>query len=99
MKFKRIYLNNDKNTIYQKLEANNFKIKILISSLLNKNILFFFLNKFVQNNMSILKVNSIKNFCLDSGRSRGLQKTLWLSRIKLREFINNSLLNGIKKAS
>ena len=76
MKFKRICLNNNKSIIYQKFEITNFKIKILISSLLNKNILFYFLNKFVQNNMPILKVNSIKNFCLDSGRSRGLQKTL-----------------------
>lgn len=99
MKFKRIYLSNNKNLIYQKVEINNFKIKILISSLLNKNILFFFLNKFVQNKMCALKVNSITNFCLESGRSRGLQKTLWVSRIKLRESINNSFLNGIKKAS
>jgi len=99
MKFKRIYLNNNKNIIYQKFEITNFKIKILLSSLLNKNILFFFLNKFIQNNMPILKVNNINNFCLDSGRFRGLQKTLWLSRIKLREFINTSLLNGIKKVS
>jgi ribosomal protein S14 len=28
-----------------------------------------------------------------------LQKTFWLSRIKLREFVNNRLLTGIKKAS
>jgi ribosomal protein S14 len=99
VKFKRIYLNNNQNKVYRKLETNNLKVKFLIFSLLNKNIIFFFLNKFLQNTMPILKVNKIKNFCIESGRAKGLQKTLWLSRIKLREFVNNSLLNGVKKAS
>jgi hypothetical protein len=74
MKFKRVFLKNKKTIMYQKLEVKSLKIKILISSLLSKNIIFYFLNKFLSNILS-LKVNSIKNFCVESGRSRGLQKT------------------------
>jgi len=98
MKFKRVYLINKKNILYNRYEFVNFKIKILICSLFNKNILFLFLNKFLSDSLS-LKTTIIKNYCLDSGRSRGLQKQFWLSRIKLREFIAKRLICGFKKAS
>ena len=57
----------------------------------------------VLNNSSKLKLLSsltkVKNRCFVTSRSGGINKRLSLSRIKMRELINSSLVPGFKKCS
>jgi len=96
MKFKHLYLKKKK--VYKKLEIVKFKVEVLIYSLLNRNIVFSFLFRYLQKNLLVMN-QSIRNFCIESGRSRGLQKKNWVSRIVLREIISKSFLCGFKKSS
>jgi ribosomal protein S14 len=98
MKFKRLFIRKKYNNLFRKSEIIKRKLQILMCSLLNKNIIFFFLNMYLQKNLSLNSI-SIRNYCIESGRSRGLQKKFWLSRIKLREVTSQSFLCGLKKAS
>nr|YP_010577913.1 ribosomal protein S14 [Cryptomonas pyrenoidifera]UZP15133.1 ribosomal protein S14 [Cryptomonas pyrenoidifera] len=44
-------------------------------------------------------VNKTKNRCFITSRSGGINRKVSLSRIKLREFVNNGLIPGFKKHS
>jgi len=43
--------------------------------------------------------NRIRNRCNATGRPRGYYRRFGLSRITLREFVNNGLVPGVRKAS
>jgi len=57
----------------------------------------------ILNNSSKLKflssLTKVKNRCFVTSRSAGINKKLSLSRIKMRELINNALVPGFKKYS
>jgi len=43
--------------------------------------------------------NRVRNRCNATGRPRGYYRRFGLSRITLREFVNNGLVPGVRKAS
>jgi ribosomal protein S14 len=57
----------------------------------------FFLKQFFLKDLS--SQIKIKNFCLESGGVKNLNKNLGLSRIKVRELTTLRLFSGLKKIS
>jgi ribosomal protein S14 len=48
---------------------------------------------------NLASLTKVKNRCFITSRSGSINKKLSLSRIKLREFVNNGIVPGIKKYS
>jgi len=99
MKFKRFNFNHKLKKKFINKECKKFIFVTLITSLWSKSIIFFFLNKFFSYWKPFFNIISIRNYCLDSGRSKNLKKQFWVSRISLRELNNTKLMGGLKKAS
>lgn len=95
---KYLIAKNKKNrTNYNLLE----KKKLLLKSI-NKNL--FFSNKYrnhAKNKLIILKgyKSFLKNYCIISGRSRGIIRKYNISRMLFKQFANFGYLKGIKKGS
>lgn len=81
---------------FEKNESKTRSLKIL-TRLKDINYLEV-LNSFSKLNR-ICFVNKVKNRCFITSRSGSIYKKLGLSRIKLREFVNNGIVPGFKKHS
>lgn len=99
MKFKRYKKDLKRRKLYEKTEffQKVLKIFFLYSSAINikliikKNIYF----KLLKNCFK----SRIKNYCIISGRSRGIYGKLRVSRIVFRRLNNKGFFFGIKKAT
>jgi ribosomal protein S14 len=99
MKFKRYKKDLKKRKLYKKTEffQKLLKIFFLYSSetnmklIIKKNVYF----KLLKNCFK----STIKNYCIISGRSRGIYSKLRVSRIVFRRLNNKGFFFGIKKAT
>ena len=99
MKFKRYKKDLKKRKLYKKTEffQKLLKIFFLYSSetnmklIIKKNVYF----KLLKNCFK----SRIKNYCIISGRSRGIYSKLRVSRIVFRRLNNKGFFFGIKKAT
>ena len=98
MKFKRLHRINHKKLKYIKMECFKLQIRFILYSLWSKGIIFYFLNQLYLTKKIIPSV-SIRNFCVETGRSRNLQSKFWVSRIQLKSLTSCRLITGLKKAS
>jgi len=90
----------------QKFKRKEFKKHELLNLFLKKNIIdikedqykllcqMYLIKKIKRNSISV-----IKDFCLITGRSRGIIKDFKISRIKFKEFALKGLLPNISKLS
>jgi ribosomal protein S14 len=99
MKYRRRIKDINKRELYIKTEIVQRAIKTLCFSF-NTNILHFAAlnNDLISNQYNYFKTH-IKNFCIISGRSRGIHKKFKVSRIALRELSSKGYFFGLKKAS
>lgn len=95
---------NKKRSLFFKLENLKKIYKIIFIAILNKKkyrakqkFLYIKLLKLKQIIGRISKTQ-LKNRCLVSNRSKSIMRPFFLSRIKMREYINAGLLPGYKKA-
>lgn len=51
------------------------------------------------NKISFFKATKIRNFCIFTGRSRGVIQKFGVSRFIFRELADNGLITGLKRAS
>jgi len=95
MKTRRFFRDINKRKLFKNIELIqrvnkvlyfSFKINFLKIILLENYSYFFFQTQ-------------IKNFCVISGRSRGIHKNFKVSRILLRELSGKGYFFGLKKAS
>ena len=95
------YIQRDKGRrlLFNKLEKKRLHYKCVIRNLslpINvRSTLVSFLNKLNRNSALV----RARNRCVLSGRGRGVHKFSKLSRIKLRELVNQGLLLGLCKSS
>lgn len=96
MKRKRQFQDNKKRNVYKKTELIQRLIKLFNFSF-NTNILKFLLLE------KIFKFKEFRtrivNFCVISGRSKGIYRKFKLSRIILRELSGKGYFFGLRKAS
>ena len=96
---KYLYKDLKRRIITSKLELKKRKLKYLFkNNQLPLNVRLEAhskLNDLPRNSSSV----RIKNYCVVSGRSKGVYKYFRLSRIKFRELALNGLLPGVIKAS
>ncbi len=109
-KYKRYYLIK-KDILRRKLFCNNEKNYLILKFLkLNKRLLEVNknLNMIDSYNLIIntkidffnsLRLSTIRNKCLFTGRNRSIYRDFRLSRMQLRQFASYGYLMGIKKAS
>jgi ribosomal protein S14 len=99
MKYRRQFKDINKRGLYKKTEivqrlfriiCLNFQSNVLNFTLLNSN--------FLKQQYKYFR-SHIKNFCVVSGRSKGVHKKFKVSRILLRELSNKGYFFGLKKAS
>jgi len=97
MKYRRKTQDIKKRKLYNKKELAQRLVKVLSFSFKN-NIFWFILSCFKN-----FEINSfytrIKNFCVISGRSKGVHSRFKISRILLRDFSHKGYFFGLKKAS
>jgi len=98
MKFKRLTIIKKYSFFFFKNELVQLHLKLLTYSLWNKNINFLFLNKFLKNSNFFFKRN-LKQFCIESGRSKSIKKKFWISRIQIRKININIYFGGLRKSS
>jgi len=96
-----IYLNDSiKRNLYKKLEITQKVLKILSYYSENNSFIALTLNRFF---LTVAIKNSfktrIKNYCIITGRARGVYKKVRVSRIFLRELGAQGFFFGLKKAS
>lgn len=94
MKYQRI--NNDKS---KRLFFKKIELKKIVLHLLNRQIdnCLSFAWKSIET--KLLSKVEIKNYCILTGRSRGVFREFKLSRISLRKVGAKGLLSGLKKKS
>ena len=100
MKQRRFFNDNKKRNLYKKTEMLQKLLKVLSlykkiqysSTLLVSNLFFC---KFLKNNFK----SRIHNYCIITGRARGVYRKLRVSRISLRQLGSEGLYFGLKKAS
>jgi ribosomal protein S14 len=97
MKQRRYFKDVNKRKIYKNTELIQRVIKIF-SIVLNTNILKWILFEYINNKFNNFKTK-LKNFCVISGRSKGVIKKFKISRIVLRELSFKGGVFGLKKAS
>jgi ribosomal protein S14 len=99
MKSRRQIKDITKRGLYIKTELIQRVIKTLYFSF-NTHVLFFSLlrSNFMPNVPKHFK-SHIKNFCIVSGRSKGIHRKFKISRIFLRELSSKGYFFGLKKAS
>ena len=97
MKQRRYFKDVNKRKIYKNTELIQRVIKIF-SIVLNTNILKWILFEYINNKFNNFKTK-LKNFCVISGRSKGVIKKFKISRIVLRELSFKGGFFGLKKAS
>jgi small subunit ribosomal protein S14 len=99
MRYRKQIKDINKRKLYIKTELIQRVVKILCFSF-NTSLMYFALfNSYIvlaQNNDF---KNRVKNFCIVSGRSRGVHKKFKVSRIVLRELSSKGYFFGLKKAS
>jgi len=97
MKQRRYFKDINKRKLYKNIELTQRLLKTF-SIVLNTNILKWIL---VENNY--IKFNcfktKLKNFCIVSGRSKGISTKFKISRIVFREISSKGSFFGLKKAS
>jgi ribosomal protein S14 len=100
MKQRRFLKDNNKRDLYNKTEVFQKILKVLslykmggllLSLIIHKFFLFFF----VKDNFK----SQIKNYCISTGRSRGVLRKMRVSRISFRKLGSEGLFFGLKKAS
>lgn len=97
MKIKRNILNDILNRNHYK--NNEYKL-IVIKILIRLKLINFFDLLYVTSKIKKMSFFcNINNKCYVTSRSRGIFSKIKLSRIKLKEFINNGLLTGFNKYS
>jgi len=99
---RNVYLNdNKKRNLYKKTEITQKVLKVFTFYSKQKFFITLNLNRFVFNVM--LKKNSfktrIKNYCIITGRGRGVYKKVRVCRIFLRVLGAEGLFFGLKKSS
>jgi ribosomal protein S14 len=98
MKFKRLNTICNLKINYITSECTLWSFKLLCLSLWSKKIIFYYLHKFYVSQFKNFYV-SIRNYCIESGRSKNLNLKWMVSRIKLRELMVSRFFIGLKKAS
>lgn len=99
---RNVYLNdNKKRNLYKKMEITQKIVKVFGFYSKQKNFIALNINRFIFNRL--LKKNSfktrIKNYCIITGRGRGIYKKVRVSRIFLRVLGADGLFFGLKKSS
>ena len=99
---RNVYLNdNKKRNVYKKTEITQKVVKAFAFYSKQKNFIALNLNRFVFN--ALLKKNSfktrIKNYCIITGRGRGVYKKVRVCRMLLRVLGAEGLFFGLKKSS
>jgi ribosomal protein S14 len=100
MKQRRFFNDNKKRNLYKKTEVLQKLLKVLSlykkfqypSTLLVSNPFF---SKILKNTFK----SRIHNYCIITGRARGVYRKLRVSRISLRQLGSEGLYFGLKKAS
>jgi ribosomal protein S14 len=100
MKQRRLLKDNKKRILYKKTEIFQKILKTLTlytirKSPLNHIIHKLFFIKLIKDNFK----NRIKNYCIITGRSRGIFRKFRVSRISFRKLGSDGLFFGLKKAS
>jgi len=100
MKQRRFLKDNKKRILYKKTEIFQKILKTLTlyttcKSSLNLILHKFFFFKLKKDNFK----SRIKNYCIITGRSRGVFRKLRVSRISFRKLGSDGLFFGLKKAS
>ena len=95
MKFK-IVLDNFRRQYFKKYEIKNLGLKIGIRLDYKLKLVNIVNSSGIKKNTNFSKY---KNRCFISGRSSAIYKQFKISRIKLRELVNNGIMVGLKKAS
>jgi small subunit ribosomal protein S14 len=100
MKQRRFFNDNKKRNLYKKTEVLQKLLKVLSlykkiqypSTLLVSNLFF---SRTLKNTFK----SRIHNYCIITGRARGVYRKLRVSRISLRQLGSEGLYFGLKKAS
>lgn len=100
MKQRRFLKDNKKRWLYKKTEVFQKILKVLSlykmgELLLNLVVKKFYLLSLIKNNFKV----QIKNYCITTGRSRGVFRKLRVSRISFRKLGAEGLFFGLKKSS
>lgn len=95
---KYLIAKNKKNRINYKLFE---KKKLLLKSIVKNKFLFNTYRKYAKNKLIILKgyKSFVKNYCIISGRSRGIVRKYNISRMLFKYYASFGYLKGIKKGS
>lgn len=100
MKQRRFLKDNKKRILYKKTEIFQKILKTLTLHTTCKSSLNLILHKLLFFKLKKDNFKSrIKNYCIITGRSRGVFKKLRVSRISLRKLGSDGLFFGLKKAS
>ena len=94
MKYLRIV--NDKSN---RLIFKHEELKKAILSLLNRPVYSSLVLYWKDRESKLFSITGIKNYCILSGRARGVFSEFKLSRILLRKFGSKGFLAGLKKKS
>ena len=86
-----VYKNEKKNLLYKFLIRST-----LFSNEIRQKYQSYFLSKHSINEYSKTR---IKNYCIFTSRSKGINKNIKISRITFKKLISKGLLVGIKKSS
>lgn len=88
-----------RRTLHAKYEKKRLVLKTIIKNRLlttrTRLLASFYLDKLPKNSSYV----RIHNRCIITGRSRGIYRRFRLSRIKVRDFINDRMIPGLTKAS
>ena len=99
MKNRRYLRDLKKRKFFNKSELYYFVFKMLFFYFKN-NILKFIINRIVvSKNFNLCYKTQIRNYCVISGRSRGIYSKLKISRIVFRFLGSVGLFFGLKKSS
>lgn len=99
MKYRKYFQDINKRKLYKNSELVQRIIKILSFSFSDNVLKLLLLEKKKNNYQPDCFSSRIKNFCVVSGRGRGVHRKFKISRIVLREFAGKGLFFGFKKSS
>lgn len=93
---RKIFLKNEKKIRYYKFIRLNYEKLLLSSDILTKKKAFNYLNK-LQTNYQELPNTKLTNYCILTGRSRGVYRDFKLSRHQIKS--NFKFLTGLRNSS
>jgi ribosomal protein S14 len=100
MKQRRFLKDNNKRYLYKKTEVFQKILKVLSLYKKGELLIYFIIQIFF---LDLLLKNSfksrIKNYCIVTGRSKGVFRKMRVSRITFRKLGSEGLFFGLKKAS